>query len=260
MQNSLKIIGIQANLVWENKQQNLLFFERKINKLPPDVHIIVLPEMFTTGFTMKPANIAEKITGTTVVWMQKIAKEKEVAICGSLVISEHNAFYNMFVFVHPSGKLETYTKRHSFTLANEDKVYTSGKEKLIINYKGWKLCPIICYDLRFPVWIRNTENYDLLICVANWPKPRIMAWQTLLKARAIENMCYTIGVNRTGIDINNNSYSGASLIIDFLGEELANLRENEIGFVEAIITKKTLKSVREKYGFLGDIDTFKVEL
>jgi predicted amidohydrolase len=179
MKNRLKIVGIQAALVWENPEQNIAFFEEKINTLEADLDLIVLPEMCTTGFTMDPKKVAEKMDGLSVSWMQKIAKEKQTAICGSLVISTANKFYNRFVFVHPTGEIETYNKRHSFTLAGEDKVYTSGTKKIIIEYKGWRICPLICYDLRFPVWARNTENYDLLIYVANWPVARIKAWDTL---------------------------------------------------------------------------------
>ena len=162
------------------------------------------------------------------------------------------------VFVHPSGKIETYNKRHSFTLAGEHKVYTSGQEKLIITYKGWRICPLICYDLRFPVWARNTENYDLLIFMANWPITRIKAWETLLKARAIENMSYVVGVNRTGKDASNYEYSGNSLAIDYLGEELSNLAKNEVGIISAIINKENQAKVREKLGFLNDMDSFHV--
>ena len=259
MKNELKIVGIQANLVWENPAENIAFFEKQINCLHKDVDLIVLPEMFATGFTMNPEKNAEKMDGFSVSWMQKIAKEKQTAICGSLVISDNEKFYNRLVFVHPEGTIETYNKRHSFTLAGEDKVYSSGSKKLIIIYKGWKICPLICYDLRFPVWARNTENYDLLIFMANWPVTRIKAWDTLLKARSIENMSYVVGVNRTGKDFNNYNYSGNSLIIDYLGEELSKLELNEVGFVSAILSKDNLENTRNKLGFLNDKDTFKIE-
>ncbi|MFK8058926.1 MAG: nitrilase family protein [Polaribacter sp.] len=266
MQNELNVVGIQADLVWENPTKNLAFFEEKINTLSKNTDLVILPEMFTTGFTMHPENIAEKIDGKAVSWMQKMAKENDIAIVGSLVIeSSFNCakddikYYNRLVFVHPSGELETYDKRHSFTLAREDKVYTSGTEKLIVNYKGWKICPLICYDLRFPVWARNSENYDLLIYMANWPVARIKAWDTLLKARAIENMSYTIGVNRTGKDANNYEYSGNSLVVDFLGNELANLEKNKIGIVKATLVKTNQEKVRKKLGFLSDMDSFSVD-
>ena len=216
MSETLSIMGIQADLAWENPIENIQNFETKINEFDKAVDIIVLPEMFTSGFTMQPNHVAESMNGTTVLWMQNIAKEKQLAITGSLVIKENGNYYNRLLFVHPSGKIDYYDKRHSFTLAGEHKAYNSGNKKIIIDYKGWKICPLICYDLRFPVWARNTESYDLLIYMANWPITRIKAWETLLKARAIENMCYTIGVNRIGIDANDYKYSGNSIIVDFL--------------------------------------------
>lgn len=258
MNNELHIVGIQADLIWENPKENLTFFEEKINHLPKETDLVVLPEMFTTGFTMQPKNIAETMDGNAVSWMQKMASEKEIAITGSLVIENNKKYYNRLIFVHPSGKIETYDKRHSFTLAGENKVYTSGNEKLIINYNGWKICPLICYDLRFPVWARNSENYDLLIYMANWPVTRIKAWDTLLKARAIENMSYTIGINRTGKDANGYKYSGNSLIIDYLGEELSSLTKNEVGIVKATLVKSDQEKVRSKLGFLKDKDAFKI--
>ena len=260
MKNELRIVGIQADLFWENPKKNLTFFEEKINSLPENVDLIVLPEMFTTGFTMNPEKVAEKMDGISVSWMLKIAAEKQIAITGSLVISDGANYYNRLIFVHPSGKIETYNKRHSFTLAGEHKVYTSGKEKLIVTYKGWRICPLICYDLRFPVWARNTENYDLLIFMANWPITRIKAWEALLKARAIENMSYVVGVNRTGKDANNYEYSGNSLAIDYLGEELSSLAKNEVGIISAIINKKNQAKVREALGFLNDMDSFHINI
>jgi len=268
MQNQLNIAGIQADLVWENSLENLAFFEKKIKELSKNTDLVILPEMFTTGFTMNPEKVAESMDGIAVSWMQKMATENTIAICGSLVIFERlfcgdqgdKIYYNRLVFVHPCGKIETYDKRHSFTLAGEDKVYTSGSEKLIINYKGWKICPLICYDLRFPVWARNTENYDLLIFVANWPLKRINAWNALLKARAIENMMYTIGVNRIGKDANGFDYSGNSLILDYLGNEISNLPANKVGIVHTTLLKPEQNKARKKYGFLNDMDSFVVNI
>ncbi len=254
----MNIVGIQADLFWENPMKNLAFFEEKINEIPKNTDLVVLPEMFTTGFTMKPENVAEKMDGISVSWMVKMAIENQFAITGSLVISHENKYFNRLVFVHPSGKIETYDKRHSFTLAGEHNVYTSGKEKLIVDYKGWKICPLICYDLRFPAWARNTENYDLLIFMANWPVTRIKAWKTLLKARAIENMSYVIGVNRTGKDFNNYDYSGNSLLIDYLGEERSKLTKNKVGIIRATISKNDQNKLREKLGFLNDMDSFEI--
>ena len=259
MSETLSIMGIQADLAWENPIENIQNFETKINEFDKAVDIIVLPEMFTSGFTMQPNHVAESMNGTTVLWMQNIAKEKQLAITGSLVIKENGNYYNRLLFVQPSGKIDYYDKRHSFTLAGEHKAYNSGNKKIIIDYKGWKICPLICYDLRFPVWARNTESYDLLIYMANWPITRIKAWETLLKARAIENMCYTIGVNRIGIDANDYKYSGNSIIVDFLGEEISNLQPNKYGFIYFTLNKKVQNNVRNKLGFLNDRDTFKID-
>jgi|TARA_B110000240_G_C13481107_1_gene445354 predicted amidohydrolase len=258
MPNELHVVGIQADLFWENPSKNRASFEEKINGLPENTDLIVLPEMFTTGFTMNPQKVAEKMDGPSIRWMQKIALQKQVAITGSLVIEQNHNYYNRLVFVHPCGTIECYDKKHSFTLAGEDRVYTVGNQKLIVAYKGWRICPLICYDLRFPVWVRNTENYDVLIFMANWPVARIKAWETLLKARAIENMSYVIGINRTGLDKNKYEYSGNSLIVDYLGEELSNLQKNKIGLVTAVISKTNQNKIRKKLGFLNDKDAFEI--
>jgi len=254
--DKLTLALIQSDLVWQNPEQNRKIFSNKINSISQEVDLIVLPEMFTSGFTMNPDQVADTMDGKTVSWMQKLAKEKQIAITGSIVIIEDSKFYNRLLFVHPSGKVETYNKRHTFTLAGEDKVFTAGTEKLLVDYKGWKICPLICYDLRFPVWARNIENYDVLLYVANWPKPRIKAWNTLLKARAIENMCYSIGVNRVGLDNNNLEYSGNSAVYNVLGEKLSNLtsHKEQIEIVE--LNKNHIKTNRDKLQFLNDKDNF----
>ena len=258
MQNELTVLGIQADLVWENPPKNRAFFEEKITASPKGTDLVVLPEMFTTGFTMNPKKVAEKMNGETVLWMQKMAKKHQIALVGSLVVEENKNYYNLLLFVHPSMKIEKYDKRHSFSLAGENTAYTCGTEKLIVNFKGWKICPFICYDLRFPVWTRNSENYDLLIFVANWPVKRIRAWDTLLKARAIENMSYVIGINRTGKDLNNYNYSGNSLVVNFLGEALSSLKEEEVGIVKATLVKTAQEVIRKRLGFLNDRDVFKI--
>lgn len=260
MKNDLFIAGIQAPLVWENPVENRNYFEEKINSLSDEIDIVVLPEMFTSGFTMNAQKVAEKMDGVTISWMQKLASKKNLAIVGSLVIEEENHFYNRLVFVHPSKKIDFYDKHHTFTLAGEDKIYTSGKKKTIIDFQGWKICGLICYDLRFPVWARNTENYDLLLYMASWPIARIKAWDTLLKARAIENMSYVIGVNRIGKDDNGYEYCGDSLIIDYLGTQLSDLQYNEEGIIVSKINKKDQENTREKLGFLKDKDSFSIDL
>jgi predicted amidohydrolase len=253
----MKVALIQAPLFWEKPKQNRDYFEAKIKALAENVDLIVLPEMFTSGFTMNPKAVAETMQGETLLWIQALAKAKNSAITGSLVMEENGHFFNRLVFVFPSGEIQKYDKKHLFTLAGEDQVYTSGTQKLLVEYKGFKICPLICYDLRFPVFARNTEDYDVLIYVANWPKIRINAWDSLLKARAIENMCYTIGVNRIGEDANQHEYIGHSQVIDFLGNYDIEPQETE-GIFTTTLDKKKILETRQKFGFLNDRDAFKL--
>jgi len=254
----MKIALIQSSLFWENPTTNRNYFDEKINAITEIIDLIVLPEMFTTGFTMNPEAVFETMQGETMLWLQSLAKAKNSAITGSLIIKENGNFYNRLVFVFPSGEIQFYDKRHLFTLAGEDKVYTSGQEKLIVDYLGWKICPLVCYDLRFPVFARNIENYDLLIYVANWPKPRINAWDILLKARSVENMCYTIGVNRIGFDNNNFEHVGHSQAIDFLGNYVLEPQVSEGVFIIELNKEKLLET-RKKLGFLDDKDSFELK-
>ncbi len=260
----MKIALIQSSLFWENPIANRNHFEEKINAITEKIDLIVLPEMFTTGFSMNPKCLAETMQGKTVLWLQSLAKAKNCAITGSLIIEENKNFYNRLVFVFPSGEIQFYDKRHLFTLAGEDKVYTAGEEKLILENKGFKICPLICYDLRFPVFARNIEDYDVLLYVANWPKPRINAWDILLKARAVENMSYTIGVNRIGFDKpvrhgeNNLEYVGHSQAVDFLGNYILEPQETEGVFIVELNKEKLLET-RKKLGFLNDRDSFELK-
>lgn len=256
MPNQLTVALFQLSLAWENPVQNRLYFEGFIKKLPPQVDLIVFPELFTSGFTMRPQTIAETMEGSTMAWLKTMASTHQLAICGSLVIGEDDTFYNRLVFVHPDGNVDTYNKKHSFTLAGEHKVYTSGQERLIVDYKGWKICPLICYDLRFPVWSRNTDAYDLLIYVANWPKQRIAAWSCLLQARAIENMSYTIGVNRVGLDANGHEYSGHSAVYDALGKTQTNIEPYQESVTVVTLDKVLQDKQRQKFQFLEDRDAF----
>lgn len=256
MQEHLKIALIQTDLVWENSKKNRKHLKEKIESLSQEIDLIVLPEMFSTGFTMNVNDVAEPMDGKTVEWMKKRAFNANAAIVGSLVISENNKFYNRLLFVEPSGEIEYYDKRHRFALSGEDKVYSAGSTKLIIDYKGWKICPLVCYDLRFPVWARNTEDYDVLIYVANWPKPRILAWDTLLKARAIENMCYCIGVNRVGIDEDQNEFSGNSAAYDVLGNAISNIKPNKEQIEVVTLERNHINFYRNKLKFLEDKDAF----
>ncbi|MET2986237.1 amidohydrolase [Aureibaculum conchae] len=260
MQNKLKIAIIQTDLVWENPEENRRNFSKKIENISADVDLIILPEMFTTGFTMQPKNVAEKMDGTSIYWLKELAAKKKTAIAGSLVIEENDNYYNRFVFIFPNGKIENYDKRHTFTLAGENKLYTSGTKKVIVNFKGWKICPMVCYDLRFPVWSRNTEDYDFLIYVANWPKLRIEAWHTLLKARAIENMSYCVGVNRIGSDKNGYEFTGNSIAFDGLGRQISDIQPYQDATEIITLSKENLKKIREKFKFLEDRDNFTLNL
>ncbi|GGZ85165.1 amidohydrolase [Algibacter mikhailovii] len=256
MKTKLNIVLIQADLVWENPKQNRLNFTKKIEGLDEGVDLIILPEMFSSGFTMNASAVSETMSGPTVLWMQAMALKRDTAIMGSIVITEDNQFYNRLLFVEPSGKISYYDKRHTFTLVGEDKIYTAGNKKIILNYKGWKICPLICYDLRFPVWARNTEDYDVLIYVANWPKPRVSAWDALLKARAIENMCYCIGVNRVGLDGVQSEYSGHSAVYDVLGNEITAITPFEEQVESVTLEKRHIEAYRNKLKFLNDRDSF----
>ena len=253
----MKVAVIQSPLVWEDPQLNRNYFEAKINTIVSEVDLIVLPEMFNTGFTMQAEAVAETMQGQTMLWLQSLAKARKCAITGSLIVTEDGKFYNRMVFVFPTGEVQQYDKRHLFTLAGENVVFTAGTEKIIIEYKGWKICPLICYDLRFPIFSRNTENYDMLIYVANWPKTRINAWDTLLKARAIENMSYTIGVNRLGVDGTNLEYVGHSQIVDYLGNSVLEPQKGEGVFI-AELDKNRLLDTRKKLDFLKDQDQFQL--
>lgn len=259
MKEKLIVSIIQAELIWENPEANRIQFENTIKSVKENVDIFVLPEMFTSGFTMHPQKVAETMKGDTIKWMLVLSKEVNAVICGSVIISENNNYYNRFVFTEPNGTITTYNKRHTFTLAGEHKVYKAGKEKVVLEYKGWKICPLVCYDLRFPVWARNVENYDLLIYVANWPKPRIKAWDILLKARAIENMAYCIGVNRVGKDINGHQYSGHSTVLDGLGESLNSISKKKCTEVVEL-NKNHITTIRRKLKFLDDRDKFNLKV
>lgn len=259
-ENSLHVAIIQADLVWENPNQNREYFTKKIEEITQDVDLIVLPEMFTSGFTMTPEHIAETEEGETIIWMKKMAYQKQTAIVGSIAIKENENYYNRLFFVHPNGLVDTYDKKHTFTLAGEDKVYKRGNSKVIVHYKGFKIQPLICYDLRFPVWSRIAEeDYDVLIYVANWPKIRIHAWNVLLQARAIENMSYCIGVNRVGLDANNYEYSGHSAVYDALGKKLSTIQPINEGVEVVVLDKNHIKDIRNKLRFLDDKDSFSLE-
>ena len=261
MNTTLDIVLIQSHLAWENPIQNRAVFEQKIKSITDTIDLIILPEMFTTGFTMNATGVSETMQGETITWLQKLAKEKNCAIAGSVIIEDAGNFYNRFLFVEPDGSLQKYDKHQLFTLAKEEEVFTAGTEEVIIEYKGWKIKPQVCYDLRFPVWARNTSAYDVLIYVASWPKPRVNAWDTLLKARAIENMSYCVGVNRVGLDGKGYEYNGHSAVYDVLGNSI--LKENPIekeSILYATLDKSHIENTRKKLPFLNDADSFRITL
>ena len=253
----MKVALIQTNLIWENPLENRGHLAQKITGFMEDVDLMVLPEMFSTGFTMRPKAVAETMEGETIAWLKHLAKAKNCAITGSLIVTENGKYFNRLVFVFPDGKIQKYDKRHLFTLAGESKEFTAGTDKLIVEYKGWKICPLICYDLRFPVFSRNTDDYDVLIFVANWPDKRANAWNTLLQARAIENMSYVIGVNRIGTDENKNHYSGDSQVVDAMGNYLVKPHQSD-EVVIVNLDKKVQDRNRKKFGFLNDADSFEI--
>ena len=254
----LNVALIQTSLVWENPIQNRINIGKKIALLDPDVDVVVLPELFTSGFTMQPHLVAETMNGDTIKWLRQLCKAHNFVITGSLVIFEENNYRNRMVFIEPNGKITYYDKRHSFTLAGEHNVYKSGDKKVIVNYKGFNICLQICYDLRFPVFSRYQNDYDVLIFIANWPKVRVEAWSALLKARAIENMSYCIGVNRVGLDANNHEYSGHSMAYDGLGKPLSSIKPNKEEIDIIHLNLDELKTLRQKLNFLNDADAFKL--
>ncbi|WP_167619007.1 amidohydrolase [Maribellus sediminis] len=254
MQN-LKITIIQPDIIWENVETNLDKYNYIISGIG-ETDLIVLPEMFTTGFSMKIDELKETINGESVSWMKQLAKEKQAAVVGSLIIEEHGKVYNRAVWAFPEGSISTYDKHHLYTMGQETEHYTAGTSKTIVEYKGWKFCPLICYDLRFPVWARNAEDYDVLIYMANWPSPRHHVWKNLLIARAIENQCYCIGCNRTGSDGAGLNYLGDSAMVspkgfaEFMGEQEA-VQTFEISYDD-------LRRFRKSFPLLSDRDQFRI--
>ena len=258
MENLLKTAIIQTDIIWKNSIQNRINFSSKIDVVSNDVDLIILQEMFTTGFTNQVQDVCESMEGETVQWMLQKASEKDALLIGSIIIQEREKFFNRLIVAFPNGKLKYYDKRHLFSYAGEDEVFTAGNSRLVFDYRGFKICPLVCYDLRFPVWSRNTEDIDLLIYVANWPKPRINAWDILLKARAIENLCYTIGVNRLGKDFNNLEYVGHSAVIDAMGNPVLDFEEGQEEIKTIILSMEHIENARSKFGFLEDKDEFEI--
>jgi len=275
--STLTITTIQSNLHWENKAANLAMFERKIRSIQEETEIVVLPEMFSTGFSMNPEPLAETMDGETVNWMKRVAADNGIILTGSVIIKEvipslsgeagKEVYFNRLIWMLPNGQFGYYDKRHRFAFAGEDDKYTAGTKRLIASAKGWKINLLVCYDLRFPVWSRQSTSsfgedrkgpeYDVLIYVANWPERRSIAWKTLLVARAIENQCYVVGVNRVNNDGLNIYHSGDSMIVDPLGEILYHCSDDEDIFTISL-DKTHLQNVREKFPFWKDADRFTI--
>ncbi|MES2138567.1 MAG: amidohydrolase [Bacteroidota bacterium] len=268
--DDLKITIIQSSLHWENKEMNLDMFSQKINDITESTDLIILPEMFTTGFSMSPKKFAEPMNGATVNWMKEKAKEKNCVITGSFICEENGKCFNRLVWVNPDGSFSTYDKRHLFRMANEDAHYSAGQKKLIVELKGWKICPMICYDLRFPVWSRNKlvhgskedtnphYEYDLLIYVANWPEVRSYPWKTLLLARAIENQSYVVGLNRVGNDGNKIYHSGDSAAINARGEIISKTKTRDESTETITLNYSELLAYRKSFPAMLDADAFEI--
>ncbi len=261
----LKITIIQADLHWEDIGANLASFEEKIWRIGQSTDVIVLPEMFTTGFTMKAGKLAEHMNMRTFKWMRQMADQTGALILGSFIANVHDRFYNRLLWMEPGGNFKTYDKRHLFRMADEQQVYSSGESLLIGHWKGWRICPLVCYDLRFPVWSRNRWNpslkklsYDVMVYVANWPVVRATAWETLLKARAIENLSYSVGVNRVGIDGNGIEYNGQSSIIGPKGDLIFSVEGVEsIKTIE--LSANALQAYRDRFPAFLDADDFSID-
>ena len=253
----LRITLLQTELHWQAPEANRLAFEGMIYAMAPQTDLIVLPEMFTTGFSMASREHAEPWEGDTLAWMQQLATQTGVALTGSFMVEDGGQYTNRLAFVLPDGAVSHYDKRHLFAMAGEHEHYRPGLSRLIVEYRGWRICPLICYDLRFPVWSRNQDDYDLLLYVANWPVARRYAWTQLLIARAIENQAYVAGVNRVGTDGNGVSYSGFSSVIDPMGQVLFEQPDTEVMHTETLSWEQ-LQAVRDKLPFLRDRDQFTI--
>jgi omega-amidase len=252
---TLSVSIIQAELHWHDPERNREQFAVAIQSIDQPTDLIVLPEMFTTGFTMEADAHAEDMDGKSIAWMREMAVASNASICGSLIIEEDGKHYNRFVQVPPQGDLTTCDKRHLFRLADEQHHFAAGTERVTFELNGFRICPMVCYDLRFPVWSRNRSDYDVLLYVANWPSRRHFAWETLLRARAIENLSYVVGVNRNGIDGNELPYIGGSCVVDFLGADLADLQDQN-GIATVTLDKQAISAFRERFAFDKDADEF----
>lgn len=265
----LRVSLCQADLAWEDPQANFKLFEQLFEQIE-QTDLILLPEMFNTGFSMRSADLAEQMDGATVNWMRMQADKQQAVICGSLIVLENGKYFNRLIWMKPNGKYETYDKRHLFRMANENDHFSAGNKRLIVELKGWKIMPLVCYDLRFPVWSRNRfetdrntfakAEYDLLVYIANWPEPRVEAWKKLLAARAIENQAYVVGLNRVGKDGKDIPYSGGSRYIDAKGDVIWEAEDHQTTVHTVTLNFKELADFREKFPVGMDGDEFEIRL
>lgn len=252
----MNVILLQTDIVWQKPERNRAHIE-SIVAILPKADVVILPEMFTTGFCTSPKGVAEDANSETLEWMRKIAKEKEIAIGGSVATVDDGRYYNRFYFVKPDGEFTTYDKKHLFSYAGEDKEYTAGDNRVIVEYKGVRVLLQICYDLRFPVFSRNRGDYDMIIYIASWPTSRVEAWRTLVRARAIENQCYVVAVNRVGTDPGNN-YNGATALIDYLGRTVVEAEDNKEEAIQGYVDMKALNDFRNSFPALQDADKYRL--
>lgn len=260
--SSLTVTTIQSDIFWENKEANLAMFAEKISSINEQTEVVILPEMFSTGFIQEPEPFAESMDGTTLQWMKAVSAKKKIILTGSIIIRENGNYFNRLIWMLPNGQAGFYDKRHLFSYGKEHLRFTPGSRRLVGSVKGWRINLQICYDLRFPVWARqqiknNEPEYDLLINIANWPQQRQNAWKILLQARAIENQCYVAGVNRTGVDGHHIAYNGNTSVIDPLGNILYQ-KENTEDIFTITLKKENLEQIRNKYPFIDDADYFKI--
>jgi omega-amidase len=251
----LKLTLVQPDMRWQNPAANYQLFDTMLADGGHAADLIILPEMFTTGFTMNAAEHAEDPDGPSTTWLKEMADKYQAHICGSLIVRDANRYFNRLIWADPDGIIQSYDKRHLFRMADEQDHYAAGNERLIVNIGEWRICPLVCYDLRFPVWSRNHNDYDLLLYVANWPAPRRSAWRTLLPARAVENLCYAAGVNRVGTDGNDVNYAGDSMVADYLGA-LSVDAENNAGTFSTTLSLDKLERYRHKFPAWKDADNF----
>jgi omega-amidase len=263
-QEKLKITLSQSSLYWHDIDANLAMMEEKIWQIGQETDLIVLPEMFSTGFTNAAPELAEPMNSKTFRWMKQQAKQTRAVVTGSFIARDGKDLYNRLLWMQPDGEFATYDKKHLFRMSEEHEIYSAGKERLVVEWRGWKICPLICYDLRFPVWSRNlmledeSLSYDLLLYVANWPASRSQVWRTLLQARALENLSYCVGLNRIGEDGMNIAYNGQSLVYNYKGEVVADLSDQD-AIVTIELSKTALRDFRKKFPAYLDADSFTVK-